>query len=413
MNKTIAFHTLGCKLNYAETSTYERGFVQAGLQVVPWEEPADVYLVNTCSVTQRSEQKCRNLIRKMHRTAPEARIIVTGCYAQLRPADLEALEGVARVFGAQEKNRVVPETLALLREETPPPAPPESVLPAYSTGERTRSFLKVQDGCDNFCAYCTVPFARGRSRNLAIAELVPQAQAIAAQGVKEIVLTGVNTGDFGRTTGESFLDLLKALDGVDGIERYRISSIEPNLISDGIIDWIASETKFQPHFHIPLQTGTDTLLKRVGRRYTTDFFAGRIDRIRERIGGHVFFGIDVIAGLPGETDEDFRQTYRFLEERIQPAYLHVFPYSRRPGTRAAAWPDQVRDGIKTERAAALEALCKRLHEAFREQNRGRKETVLWESDRKAGRMGGYTGNYLRVERPWDADRVGTLEEIIL
>ena len=331
MNKTIAFHTLGCKLNYAETSTYERGFVQAGLQVVPWEEPADVYLVNTCSVTQRSEQKCRNLIRKMHRTAPEARIIVTGCYAQLRPADLEALEGVARVFGAQEKNRVVPETLALLREETPPPAPPESVLPAYSTGERTRSFLKVQDGCDNFCAYCTVPFARGRSRNLAIADLVPQAQAIAAQGVKEIVLTGVNTGDFGRTTGESFLDLLKALDGVDGIERYRISSIEPNLISDGIIDWIASGTKFQPHFHIPLQTGTDTLLKRVGRRYTTDFFAGRIDRIRERIGGHVFFGIDVIAGLPGETDEDFRQTYRFLEERIQPAYLHVFPYSRVPG----------------------------------------------------------------------------------
>ena len=217
MHKTIAFHTLGCKLNYAETSTYERGFVQAGLQVVPWEEPADVYLVNTCSVTQRSEQKCRNIIRKMHRTAPDATIIVTGCYAQLRPADLEALEGVARVFGAEEKNRVVPDTLALLREETPPPVPPESVLPAYSTGERTRSFLKVQDGCDNFCAYCTVPFARGRSRNLAIADLTEQAQAIAAQGVKEIVLTGVNTGDFGRTTGESFLDLLKALDGVDGI----------------------------------------------------------------------------------------------------------------------------------------------------------------------------------------------------
>ncbi len=413
MDKTVAFLTLGCKLNYAETSTYERGFLRAGLKAVPWEEKADLYLVNTCSVTQRAEQKCRGIIRKVHRTAPDAMIVVTGCYAQLRGENLAALEGVARVFGAGQKNRVVPETLALLRGEAIVPEADTDFLPAFSTGERTRSFLKVQDGCDNFCAYCTVPFARGRSRNPSIAEILPQAREIAAAGVKEIVLTGVNTGDFGRSTGERFLDLLQALEEVDGIERYRISSIEPNLITDEIISWIASGTKFQPHFHIPLQTGDDALLARVGRRYTTDFFAGRIDRIRSLMGPYVFFGIDVIVGLPGETDEAFERTYAFLAERVRPAYLHIFPYSRRPGTRAALWKDQVQDSVKTQRAASLEGLCERLHAEFRELNRGREETVLWESDDKDGMMAGYTGNYLRVERPWDPGRTGTLEKIIL
>ena len=416
MNKTIAFHTLGCKLNYAETSTYERGFVQAGLQVVPWEEPADVYLVNTCSVTQRSEQKCRNLIRKMHRTAPEARIIVTGCYAQLRPADLEALEGVARVFGAQEKNRVVPETLALLREETPPPAPPESVLPAYSTGERTRFFLKVQDGCDNFCAYCTVPFARGRSRNIPISEAVRAARDIAASGAREIVLTGVNTGDFGRTTGESFLDLLKALNEVEGIERYRISSIEPNLITEEIVDWIASGTKFLPHFHIPLQTGSDVQLKRMGRHYTTAFFRDRIDYIRHAMEHpgqpKVFFGIDVMVGLPGETPELFEETRSFIES-VRPAFIHIFPYSRRPGTRAAAWPDQIPEPVKAERVKILEALCDRLHAGFIEANRGITEHVLWESKEKDGTMSGFTGNYIKVTRPYEPGLSGRITEVIL
>ena len=413
MDKTIAFLTLGCKLNYAETSTYERGFLRHGLQVVPWEEAADVYLVNTCSVTQRAEQKCRGIIRKIHRRAPAAKIVLTGCYAQLRGESLAALEGVVRVFGADAKDRVVPETLALLRGETARPVSTASFFPAFSEGERTRSFLKVQDGCDNCCAYCTVPFARGRSRCPSIAEILPQAREIAAAGVKEIVLTGVNTGDFGRNTGERFLDLLKALEDVEGIERYRISSIEPNLITDDIIRWIAAGTKFQPHFHIPLQTGDDALLERVGRRYTTDFFAGRIDRIRSEMGPYVFFGIDVIAGLPGESDAAFERTFAFLAERIRPAYLHVFPYSRRPGTRAAQWKDQVHDAVKTARAARLEALCAQLHAAFREQNRGREETVLWESDNKDGMMGGYTGNYLRVERPWDPERTGTLEKIIL
>ena len=448
----IAFQTLGCKLNYAETSTYERGFVAAGWEVVPWQDRADVYLINTCAVTEHAEKKARNLIRKMHRTAPEAAIVVAGCYAELRREQIEALEGVVRVFGAAEKGKVVPETVACvgvapsdagqaagsqkrvlaarsqpapLRKCSPEPVPlsPGSsatqVMEAYSSGERTRSFLKVQDGCDNFCAYCTVPFARGRSRNIPICEAVRQAREIAASGIREIVLTGVNTGDFGRTTGESFLDLLKALNAVDGIERYRISSIEPNLLTDEISAWLASGTKFLPHFHIPLQTGSDTLLKKVGRRYDTALFASRIDTIRRHwkeatgLDGTVFFGIDVIVGLPGETDELFEETYRFLAERIRPAYLHIFPYSRRSGTRAAVMPDQVQDRIKTARVERLEALCRELEAEFIATNRGRKERVLWESDKKDGRMAGYTGNYIRIERPYDASRVGTIEEVTI
>ena len=421
----IAFLTLGCKLNYAETSTYERGFVRNGLEVVPWEDKADVYLVNTCSVTERAEKKCRNIIRKMHRTAPEAKLIVTGCYAELRREELLDIEGVSLVFGAQEKSLVVARTLKMLGitplQET---SVRQDVLEAYSSEERTRSFLKVQDGCNNFCAYCTVPFARGLSRNIPIDDVIAQARQIASTGIKEIVITGVNTGDFGRTTGESFLELLKRLDDVEGIERYRISSIEPNLITEDIVDWFASGNKFQPHFHIPLQTGSDTLLKRVGRKYTTEFFADRIEYIRSRMDPRpgtpegnlkpfVFFGIDVIAGLPGETEELFGETCSFLEERIKPAFIHIFPYSRRPGTAAASWKDQVKDSVKTERVARLEELSDRLHADFISRNRGRHSQVLWESDCKNGMMGGFTGNYIRLERPYDPDRVNTIEDIVI
>lgn len=246
-----------------------------------------------------------------------------------------------------------------------------------------------------------------------ICEVARNAEEIAAKGIREIVLTGVNTGDYGRGTGESFLDLLKALDAVEGIDRYRISSIEPNLITEEIVDWIASGTKFQPHFHIPLQSGSDTLLKRVGRRYDTALFASRIDYIRAKMGPGVFFGIDVIVGLPGETEELFQETVTFLRERIRPAFIHVFPYSKRPGTRAAEWPDQVPENVKKERVDALETLCARLHDEFVQQNKGQKALVLWESSKKDGMMGGYTGNYIRVERPWDAARVNTLEEVVL
>lgn len=407
----IAFLTLGCKLNYAETSTYERGFKGAGLEVVPWTEKADIYLVNTCTVTSVSDRKSRNMIRRVHRINPDARIIVTGCSAELRRGEIEKIEGVTRVYGATEKALVVPETLGI-----PAGKDVSDIFGAYSTGERTRSFLKVQDGCNNFCAYCTVPYARGRSRNLPISECVKDAQLIAAEGVKEVVITGVNTGDFGRTTGESFLDLLKALNEVDGIERYRISSIEPNLLTEEIVDWIASGTKFQRHFHIPLQTGSDELLRRMGRKYDTALFARKIEYIRSRMetpgSPKVFFGIDLMTGLPGETEELFLESYRFLE-RIRPAFIHVFPYSKRPGTRAAVMPDQVPEAEKHRRVAAIEELCGRLHQEFVEANRGVRERVLFESTDRNGNMEGYTGNYIRVSRPYDPALVGQLVDVIL
>lgn len=417
----IAYHTLGCKLNFAETSTYRRGLEAAGCTSVPWSAEADVYVLNTCAVTTVAEKKSRGLIRSVHRRSPAARIVVTGCYAALRPDEIRSIDGVALVLTDKEKTALVERTLALLAEtgvSEVPKSPavrtgPKEMLPAFSAGDRTRSFLKVQDGCDNFCAYCTVPYARGRSRNIPLCEIVRQAEAIAARGVREIVLTGVNTGDFGRSTGESFLDLLKALNGVDGIDRYRISSIEPNLLTEEIIDWIASGTKFLPHFHIPLQSGSDWVLKNVGRRYDTALFASRIDYIRRKMGDKVFFGIDVIAGLPGETEERFEEGYRFLAERIRPAYLHIFPYSPRPGTRAAKMPDQVQDRVKTERVARLEALCEQLHAEFVASCKGLHETVLWEAAEKDGKMEGYTGNYIRLERPYDPALAGQLEEIVL
>ncbi|MCR4824303.1 MAG: tRNA (N(6)-L-threonylcarbamoyladenosine(37)-C(2))-methylthiotransferase MtaB [Bacteroidales bacterium] len=413
-----ALLTLGCKLNFAETATYERGLLAAGLEIVPWNRPADLYLVNTCSVTATSDSKSRNLIRKVHRVNPAAHIVVTGCSAELRRAEIERIEGVSRVFGADGKGRVVRESLALLGLSPAAEQTPEAAcFPAYSSAEsRTRAFLKVQDGCNNFCKYCTVPYARGDSRNIPIAECVRNAGRIAAEGVREIVLTGVNTGDFGRTTGESFLDLLKALDAVPGIERYRISSIEPNLLTEEIVDWIASGTKFQPHFHIPLQTGSDALLARMGRHYDTAFFAGLLEMIRRKMehpgGPKVFFGIDVMAGLPGESEELFRETFRFIE-RVRPAFIHVFPYSRRPGTPAAGMPDQVDESLKKHRVAVLEELCGRLNREFREANRGVHERVLFESTDRGGCMEGYTGNYIRITRPYDPALVNTLVDIVI
>ena len=482
MSKTASYITLGCKLNYAETSTYERGFINAGYESVPWNKGADLFVINTCSVTEHADKKSRNIIRKLHKVSPDATIVVTGCYAQLKKAEVEALEGVSLVFGANEKSSLVTTTLSYIAQRTESrtamagsdtsaacdtchetgehgevtkmyrenvlsgtkstdaastatptntnsatTSPQEETFAAYSSGEeRTRSFLKVQDGCDNFCAYCTVPYARGRSRSISIDKAVSEAKKIAASGVKEIVLTGVNTGDFGRKTGESFLDLLKALNDVQGIERYRISSIEPNLLTDDIVDWIASGTKFLPHFHIPLQSGSDTILKDVGRKYTTEFFANKIDYIREKMNPKpgelnadgskkpdVFFGIDVIAGLPGETDELFLETYNFLKDRVKPAFIHIFPYSRRAGTRSAARKDQVQDCVKTKRVAMLEELCKTLNEDFIASQKGVREHVLFEEDNNDGVMSGYTGNYIKVDRPWDPTLAGKIVEVTL
>ena len=462
----IAFITLGCKLNFAETATYERGFRAAGMEVVPWREKADIYLINTCTVTETSNRKSRGEIRKVHRINPDAQIIVTGCYAQMKPDEIRAIPGVSRVFLSDEKAQVVPETLELSklprtnadRQELPPEGLstlgqgqgdgarrrqvvadhaghvgrgrseqsersssggsylPASVFGAYSTSERTRAFLKVQDGCDYFCRYCTIPYARGRSRSIPICEAVKAAEAIAAEGIKEVVITGINTGDYGRGTGESFLDLLKALNEVKGIERWRISSIEPNLITEEIIDWIASGTKFQPHFHIPLQQGSDEILAKMGRKYTTAFFADRIAYIRSKMEGpgkpKVFFGIDVMAGLPGETEELFQKEIELLEQ-VRPAFIHIFPYSKRPGTPAAVMPGQVPEQVKAERVKRLEELCDRLHAEFVEENRGVAEKVLFESKEKDGSMSGYTGNYIRITRPYDPALVGILSEVII
>ena len=417
MGIRIAFITLGCKLNYAETSSYERELVKEGLEAVPWSKGADVFLVNTCTVTEHSDKKSRNIIRKLHRQNPKALIFVTGCYAQLKKAEIEAIEGVTAVFGATEKSRIVPVISAKVRGEDITDGDTSTFFPAYSSGERTRSFLKVQDGCDYKCHYCTVPYARGKSRNIPIAEIIPQAEAIAAEGIKEIVLTGVNTGDFGKTTGETFFELIQRLNDVEGIERYRISSIEPNLLTEEMIDWITSGTKFLPHYHIPLQSGCDTILKEMGRRYDTAAFAHKIQYIREKTevpgGPKVFFGIDVIVGFPGETDELFMETYNFLRDVVRPAFIHIFPYSRRAGTPAAVRKDQVQDCVKTKRVQMLEDLCVKLHQEFIEANKGIAEKVLFESTDRKGMMEGYTGNYIRVSRPYDPELIGSIVDVVL
>lgn len=414
----VAFITLGCKLNFAETSTLARLFASAGWEEVKPGPDVDCFVVNTCSVTEHADKKCRNLIRRLHKTAPDARIAVTGCYAQLKPQEILAIDGVDLVIGAGQKGELV--QLALDGQQGAYGYSCEidavgSIFPAWSSGERTRSFLKVQDGCDYHCAYCTVPLARGKSRNVPVAELVAEAHEIAAQGIVEVVLTGVNTGDFGKTTGESFLSLLQALDAVPGIERYRISSIEPNLLTEEILRWIASGTKFLPHFHIPIQSGCNRTLKGMHRRYTAEQFEAKIQLIRDILEKpeerftRVFFGIDVIVGFPGETDEDFEETYRLLA-RVRPAFLHIFPYSRRAGTPAAERPDQVQESVKTERAARLQALSDRLHAEFTAANQGRKAKVLFESTMKGGKMFGYTENYLRIERPYDKNLIGKIVE---
>ena len=420
MTKRIAFITLGCKLNYAETSSYERALLKEGcFEAVPWSEGADVFLVNTCSVTEHSDKKSRNIIRKLHKISPKADIVVTGCYAQLKRAEIEAIEGVKKVFGAEEKSLVVPYIRDISSEKQ---AQQDEIgrritfFPAFSSGERTRSFLKVQDGCDYKCAYCTVPYARGESRNIPIAEIIPQAEQIAEQGIVEIVLTGVNTGDFGKSTGENFFDLIRALDSVQGIERYRISSIEPNLLTEEMLDWMARDTnKFLPHFHIPLQSGSDTILSQMGRRYDTAAFASKIAYIRKALEGPgrlpVFIGIDVIVGFPGETDELFMETYNFLKDVVKPSFIHIFPYSRRAGTPAAERRDQVQDSIKTKRVQALEELSAKLHSEFIAANKGLKSKVLFESTDRNGMMSGYTENYIRIERPFDPSAINRIREV--
>ena len=411
MKRRVSFHTLGCKLNFSESSTIARQFEEGGFERVGANEPADICVINSCSVTEHADKKCRNIIRKLHRRNPSAIIAVTGCYAQLKPHEIAAIEGVDIVLSNNDKGdlykRVV--ELGARGEAQVYSCDCEEItrfFAAFSTGDRSRSFLKVQDGCDYKCAYCTIHYARGSSRNMPIAELVAEAEKVAAAGLKEIVITGINTGDFGRTTGEKFIDLLRALNEVEGIERYRISSIEPNLITDEIIEFCASSPKFQHHFHIPLQSGSDRILGLMRRRYTSAKFADRIEKVRSLMPD-AFIGIDVITGFPGETEENFQETYDLLA-RLKPSFLHIFPFSERPGTPAVDMPDKVPSYISTQRVARLEELSDELHYNFCAQGVGTEMDVLFESTMRGGMMYGYTGNYIRVKAPYRRDLINKI-----
>lgn len=411
-SRKVSFHTLGCKLNFAETATLARQFADAGFEKTASE--ADICVINTCSVTEHADKKCRNLIRKLIRTNPDAIIAVTGCYAQLRPEAIAGIEGVDIVLGNGGKGELARQVAGLAEKGkagTCETTSLESFFSAFSTDGRTRSFLKVQDGCDYKCSYCTIPYARGASRNIPIAEAVEQARQIAGSGRKEIVITGINTGDFGHSTGEKFIDLLRGLETVDGIERYRISSIEPNLLTDEVLALTAASAKFQPHFHIPLQSGCDRILGLMRRRYTTAVFAERIEAAR-KLMPDVFTGIDVIVGFPGETDDDFRQTYDFLV-KLAPSFLHVFPYSDRPMAPASKFGDKIPPQVAAERVHQLTQLSDSLHREFSERFVDTQAHVLWESTSKNGMMSGFTGNYLRAVAPYDKHFVNNITRVQL
>ncbi len=393
-----------------------REFERGGYLRVEPSEPTDVAVINSCSVTEHADKKCRNIIRKIHRRNPNAIIAVTGCYAQLKPNDIAAIEGVDLVLSNNDKGDLFRrvEELSTKGHAEVYSCSVENLtrfFPAYSSADRTRSFLKVQDGCDYKCAYCTIHYARGASRNMPIADLVAEAQEIAALGQREIVITGVNTGDFGRTTGEKFIDLLKALDRVDGIDRYRISSIEPNLITDEIIEFCAQSPKFVPHFHIPLQSGSTRILGLMRRRYTADKYRERIAKIRELMPD-AFLGVDVIVGFPGEGEDEFMETYNLLEE-VGASFLHIFPFSERAGTPAVSMPNKVQSRISTERVERLEELSARLHRSFSNRFLGQVREVLFENTDRSGMMYGYTDNYLRVSAPYNTELINQICKVRL
>lgn len=399
-NKKAVYYTLGCKLNFAETSTIGKILKEAGVRTARKGEQADICVINTCSVTEMADKKCRQAIHRLAKEHPGAFIVVTGCYAQLKPGQVADIEGVDLVLGAEQKGDLMKYLGNLEKHEhgeaiTTATKDIRTFVPSCSKGDRTRYFLKVQDGCDYFCSYCTIPFARGRSRNGKIVDLVEQARQVAAEGGKEIVLTGVNIGDFGKTTGESFFDLVKALDEVEGIERYRISSIEPNLLTDEIIEYVSRSRRFMPHFHIPLQSGCDEVLKLMRRRYDTALFAHKIQKIKSLMPD-AFIGVDVIVGTRGETPEYFEQAYEFICS-LDVTQLHVFSYSERPGTQALKIDYVVSPEDKHQRSQRLLALSDEKTRAFYARHIGQEATVLMEHSKTGTPMHGFTANYIRVE----------------
>ncbi len=394
------YHTLGCKLNFAETATIAAALEARGIRRASVGESADVAVVNTCSVTAEADKKGRQLVRAIHRRLPRALIVVTGCYAQLRPEVFAELPGVAVIAGNDRKGRIADYLDRCLQDphllsEVSPAKDLREFVPACSRGDRTRYFLKVQDGCDYWCTYCTIPRARGRSRSGTVAEMVAQARKVAEEGGREIVITGVNIGDFGKGTDETFFDLVRALDQVDGIERYRISSIEPNLLTDEMIAWVGESRRFMPHFHVPLQCGSDQVLRLMHRHYDTALFAHRIERIRSLLPD-AFIGVDLIVGARGETEALFEESARFVDS-LDISQIHVFPYSERPGTKALEIPHVVSQHEKHRRVERMIAISERKHDAFRQRFAGTMRPVLLEHPDTRGQMAGWTDNYLRVQ----------------
>jgi len=420
--KKVAFYTLGCKLNFAETSTIARSFEEDGYIRVDFDDPADIYVINTCSVTENADKQFKQIVRKALKTNPKAVLAAVGCYAQLKPEELASVDGVDLVLGAKEKFNITQYIDDLTKNNegvvhSCEIAETDFYVGSYSIGDRTRAFLKVQDGCDYKCTYCTIPMARGISRSDTIENILSNAKKISDKGIKEIVLTGVNIGDYGK--GEfgnkkhehTFLELVQALDKVEGIERLRISSIEPNLIKDETIDFIAQSNSFVPHFHIPLQSGSNEILKKMKRRYLRELYVSRVAKIRE-VMPDACIGVDVIVGFPGETDELFLETYYFLND-LDISYLHVFTYSERDNTEAVLMDGVVPDEVRAKRSKMLRGLSAKKRNAFYESQLGKEKTVLFESDNKQGYIHGFTENYVKVKAPWDPALVNTLHKVKL
>ncbi len=418
--RRASFYTLGCKLNYAETSTLARDFESHGFEPVYFGDPADVTVINTCTVTDEADRKCRQIIRRALRANPDAFIIVTGCYAQLQPGRIAGIPGVDLVLGAREKFRIFNLVDEFTKGEKTQVAVSciddvQEFGPAFSTGERTRAFLKVQDGCDYSCAFCTIPQARGKSRSQSIEATVAQARELAARGFREVVLSGVNIGLYGQDNGTELLDLLRELDRVEGIDRYRISSIEPNLLTDEIIDFVAASRAFQPHFHLPLQSGSDEVLGKMRRRYRRARYADRVERILARMPD-ACIGVDVIVGFPAETEAHFDETYAFLRD-LPVSYFHVFTYSERANTVAVDALEKmgvpVPPAERSRRNRMLRVLSEKKRAEFYYAHRGQIRPVLWEGEARKDLMHGFTDNYVRVSRPFDAERAGRIEDVCL
>ena len=419
MNKKVAFYTLGCKLNYSETSTIGRLFNQAGFDTVDFTDTPDVYVINTCSVTENADKKCKKVVKEALKISPNAYVTIVGCYAQLKPREISEIPGVDMVLGAAEKFQIIDHITDLTKQPkalvyNQPVSEANQFVSSYSFGDRTRTFLKVQDGCDYSCTFCTIPLARGASRSDTIEHVLDQAQQIVASGVKEIVLTGVNLGDFGIRDGQredKFFDLVKALDEVKGIERIRISSIEPNLLTDEIIEFVAQSKRFMPHFHIPLQSGNNKILGLMRRRYKRELYADRVAKIKELMPD-CCIGVDVIVGFPGETREDFIDTYNFLNG-LGISYLHVFTYSERENTLAAEMGNPVPGSTRAERSKMLHILSDKKRRAFYETQLNKTDKVLFEGDIKDGFMHGFTRNYVKVKAKYDPVLVNELKSVYL